>query len=154
MKTYDAEAAYFRAVRFIQYRPRSRMEVEKKLKTLGYPAESVGKAVERLTEEGWLDDENFAKAWAEAKTLSQLYGRIRVRHDLVMKGINGKTVDKILDELYNTVSEPEIAVRWLNKKYPDPREVEDTKLIQSLMRHGFNYSTSQNAVTLFRDSFD
>lgn len=154
MQEYDFETAYARAIRFIQYRPRSVKEVVTKLKTLHFSENIIEKVVIRLKEDLLLNDETFARDWAEAKALSQLYGRNKVRRDLILKGINGKTVDLILNEVYNTEHELDIAVRWLSKKYAHRHETEDEKLIQALVRHGFDYSISKKALSRFREIDD
>jgi regulatory protein len=151
MQEQDFDTAYARAIRFIQYRPRSVKEVVNKMKTLGFDETVIDKVVARLEEDLLLNDESFARDWAVAKAHSQLYVRNKIRSDLTIKGINGKTVDLILNEVYNTEHELDIALRWLSKKYAHRHETDDDKLIQALVRHGFDYSISKKALARFRD---
>ncbi len=151
MPNKEIETAYLRIVRFIQYRPRSRFEIERKMKMLKFPTDIVQKLLERLENESLIDDEAFAKSWAESKVYSQCYGRIKVRGDLISKGINKITVDKILEDVYNDESELELAIRWLNRKYLHNDERDELKMIQALMRHGFEYSLSKDAVHQFSE---
>ena len=55
------------ALRFLEVRARSTAEVRRRLTSAGYRGDLVDGAVERLTELGVLDDEQFAQAWVESR---------------------------------------------------------------------------------------
>jgi hypothetical protein len=62
--TMDIHAA---ALRLLNYRFRSVVEMERKLRDRGFSAEEIAGEIERLTEERWLDDRRFAREYALSK---------------------------------------------------------------------------------------
>src|SRR5882757_7519157 len=62
----DPEAVLAAAARFLEVRPRSVVEVRRRLRSAGYAAALIERAVERLVELGLLDDAAFARAWVES----------------------------------------------------------------------------------------
>src|SRR3569832_874423 len=55
------------ALRFLEARQRSTVEVRTRLNRAGYRPDLVEGCITRLTELGMLDDEAFAKAWVESR---------------------------------------------------------------------------------------
>ena len=55
-----------RALRLLAVRPRSRRELETRLRSAGFDPERVAEELARLEEVGLLDDERFAQEFAEA----------------------------------------------------------------------------------------
>ncbi len=52
-------------LRLLAHRPRSRAELEARLRRKGHPAEAIDHALRRLTELGYVEDGAFARAWVE-----------------------------------------------------------------------------------------
>ncbi|HEX5826880.1 MAG TPA: regulatory protein RecX [Candidatus Limnocylindrales bacterium] len=84
--------------RFLEARPRSVAEVRRKLTRLGYRAELVAAAVERLAELGFLDDEAFTRAWIESRDRARPRGEHALRRELGLKGVDRALVDAVLEE--------------------------------------------------------
>jgi regulatory protein len=84
--------------RFLEARHRSVAEVRRKLTRLGYRADLVAGAVERLGELGYLDDDAFARSWVESRDRARPRGEHALRRELGQKGVDRTLVDAVLDD--------------------------------------------------------
>ena len=73
-------------------------EVRRKLTRLGYRADLVSDAIDRLGELGYLDDDVFARAWVESRDRAKPRGEHALRRELGLKGVDRTLVDAVLDE--------------------------------------------------------
>ena len=76
-----------RAVALLATRARSRHEVEQRLLTRGYLADTVEIVLYKLEKEHLLDDTAFAAAWTQARSTRGL-GKMRLRQELYQKGVD------------------------------------------------------------------
>jgi regulatory protein len=91
------------AARFLEVRSRSVYEVRRHLTSAQYPAELVGRAVERLIDVGMLDDRAFATAWVESRDRARPRGEQALRRELALKGIDRDIVAEVLLERQEAV---------------------------------------------------
>ncbi|HEY7968923.1 MAG TPA: regulatory protein RecX [Candidatus Limnocylindrales bacterium] len=94
------------AARFLETRPRSVTEVRRRLGQAGYRTELIDGAIERLTELGMLDDEQFARQWVESRDRAHPRGEHALIVELRQKGIEATTIATVLKD------RRELAVRW------------------------------------------
>jgi len=141
--------------RFLEARHRSVAEVRRRLTRLGYRADLVTDAIERLGELGYLDDDAFARAWVQSRDRAKPRGEHALRRELGQKGVDRSLVDAVLgdrredarlaivDEDAAPVSADEAAAeRLLVKKLPAiRREPDQRRRLQRayglLARNGF-----------------
>lgn len=138
--------AYSQALRFLTLRAHSADELYKKLIRKHTP-ESSRYAVEKCTELGFIDDEEFAKRYAEELLTKKKYGLPRIRTELLTKGINHDIIDNILSLLEPDTSSQIIAL--IEKKYQSftENEKEKRKMISGLMRLGYTYGEIRQALS-------
>jgi regulatory protein len=86
------------AARFLEARPRSVAEVRRRLRSVGYRADLVESALERMTDLGFLDDETFARAWVESRDRARPRSERAIREELRLKGVDRAIVDAVLEE--------------------------------------------------------
>lgn len=86
------------AARFLEARSRSVAEVRRRLTGAGYRVDLVEGAIERLTEIGMLDDEQFARSWVESRDRARPRGERAIREELRQKGIDRATTKLVVDE--------------------------------------------------------
>jgi len=91
------------AARFLQAQSRSVDEVRRHLAAARYPAPLVEAAIARLVELRILDDRAFAQAWVESRDRARPRGRVALRRELNLKGIDREIVAEILAERSQTV---------------------------------------------------
>ncbi len=105
-------------------------ELEDKL-YLKYRSRNISlKILNKLEEEGYLDDEAYAISFINAH---KKWGVKKLEYHLILKGINKEIIRELLTENNESQLE-EIKKIWI--KLGDK---EERKKIESLMRKGFNY---------------
>lgn len=88
-----------RALRLLAVRPRSRRELEGRLLRAGFDESEVVDELARLEGIGLVDDEAFAKAFAEHQVGVRGAGRRAVLSSLAAKGVDRRTIDRTLEDL-------------------------------------------------------
>lgn len=131
--------AYQHAIRFLGFRARSRQEMEQYLSKKGYPAQVVGKTIERLLRENYLDDRAFAQTWRDERARFRPKSRQALRYELRQKGVAGETIEAVLEDL----DEIELARTAIERKLSQwqslGRDEFKKKLYGFLGRRGFDY---------------
>ncbi len=87
----DSERCYAAALRFLQYRWNSVVELRRKLRRKGFGDEDVSSTLDRLRAEKWLDDERFAAALVRTRSRARI-GRLRIRNELGAAGVDDETI--------------------------------------------------------------
>lgn len=99
----DPEAAMEIAVRFLGTRPRTRWELERRLRRAAAEAEVIAATLDRLAAMGYVDDIAFARWWAEQRDRHAPRGRRMVEAELRQHGVPRD----VLEELRGTeLAEP------------------------------------------------
>ena len=88
--------AFERAVEAIGRRERSVAELTEWLMARGFAEEEVAEVIERLIELGELDDERFARRYAEDKRELSGWGAERIREALMQRGIDRDLIETAL----------------------------------------------------------
>ena len=141
------------SLRLLAYRPRSEAELRSRLVRRGLPAAVVDDTMERLREQGLLDDAAFARYWVEARQRSSPRGRGLLRRELLAKGIAAETASQAVA----AVADEDVARRAAVKKAHGLRNLDyptfRRRLGQFLLRRGFPYETARVLVDeLWRQS--
>ncbi len=134
-----------KALYLIEYRPRSRKEIEDKLIPL-YGEDAAEQALERLEELGLIDDESFARRYAEQLFENKHFSSSRVYYELLKKGIDKTIIDDIIEETEPDPCDQINAV--ISKKYA--RCLDDEKgrqrAINGLRAMGFSWSDIKDCI--------
>lgn len=114
----------------------------------GFDASLVEPVLARLVERGYVDDERFAKLWIENRSIRKGISQKKLRLELQSKGISQDIIDTCLSEgARDERKELKKVIAKKAKKYPD-----EQKLIQYLLRQGFNYSDVLEALSTVSSS--
>ncbi|MHB0924337.1 MAG: regulatory protein RecX [Bellilinea sp.] len=136
------ETAYQQALHFISYRPRSEMEVRKKLIEKGTEEEVVDTVLARLKAAQLVGDENFAKIWVENRVTFRPRSHRMLRYELKQKGVEEETIQLALTEAQD---DPELAyqagLRYARRLAGLDWELFRKRLGGFLSRRGFSYGT-------------
>lgn len=156
---------YGRALEYVLMRPRSSKEVRDylKKKTLdrkvriknkrtneyetrikeGYDATLVSLVFDRLETRGYIDDYKFARLWVENRNVTKGSSLKKLRIELQQKGISSQIIEQVFAESERN-DDDELRKMIIKKrnKYQD-----EQKLIQYLLRAGFNYSDISDALS-------
>jgi regulatory protein len=80
--------AYQRALRRLARRDHSVAELRRALLERGHEPDDVKAALDRLLRERYVDDVGFAERFARSRMAHQGHGRLRIRHDLHLRGVD------------------------------------------------------------------
>jgi len=144
--TRAKDAAY----RYLTYRPRSRAEVETRLREKGFDEAVINVAISALIRLGYLNDEKFARLWAENRVRLRAFGRRRIERELREKGIDSSIVLQALagvftPDIENETAEKAAAVKLKGMKSCD-RDTRHRRLAGFLERKGFPYDVIRAVV--------
>ena len=149
----DLAGALEIALRFLGTRPRTRWELERRLRAAGASDEVLDAALVRLAELGYLDDDAFARYWAEQRDRHAPRGRRLVEAELRQRGVPREAIERLRVEPPERRPEdeslPETELQRaqvaLTGHLRGRRLPEDRKALQRigmfLMRRGFDAET-------------
>jgi regulatory protein len=126
---------YDKAVQLLATRPHFRRELEAKLRQRGFPGEEIDEVLNRLTDQGYLDDHAAARSFVEAR-LARGEGRTRLQAELAKRGAPEEAIEAALAELTPEDDLPaarESAETWERRGGRDPGA-----LARHLDRKGFS----------------
>src|SRR5512135_1130549 len=91
------EVAYMQALRFLDYRPRSRAEVKRNLEKHAIPPDIINEVFKRLERSGLVNDERFAQDWVENRSEFRPRSRRALAYELHQRGLDDSAVKKALE---------------------------------------------------------
>ena len=136
------EVAYQRAIKLITYRDRSVAEIRQSLHQKQIPEEIIENVINRLGENGLLDDKRFANLWIENRNEFRPRSHRMLAMELRKKGISEDIISQVLE---NTTADEELAHKAAQKQIRRYKTLEwqdfRRKLSSFLARRGFSYET-------------
>ena len=142
----EGEVAYQRALKFIQYRPRTQSEIRQNLQKHDVSEPVIHQVLDRLERTGLVNDRRFAETWIENRSDLRPRSRFALAHELKQRGINPDIINSSL----NGVDDDELAYQAARKQYRKYSHLDwqsyRQKMYGFLGRRGFNYEVSQAAV--------
>lgn len=140
------EKAKQRALGLISYRPRSILEVRRRLQRAGVDEAKIGEVVASLQQAGLLDDESFTRTWVESRIEASPRSKRMIAWELRQKGVSQENIEASLEE----VNDDDAAYRLALKRWPRVAQLEPVerrrKLTEYMARHGFGYDTIQDVI--------
>ena len=91
-----------KAARFCAYQERCISDVRRKLSSLQVAGEEADTIIDELINEGFINEERFAKIFVSGKFRLKGWGRIKIYKALQAKGLQAKDINKALDEIDET----------------------------------------------------
>lgn len=152
--------AYDRAVRLLAVRARSSSELARSLIRKGEERAHVEWAVARLTEQGLLDDEAFARSFARAKAVGGKQSRRRVQQELARKGVSRTMSEEAIDTVFEeeAVDQRSIVEEAARKKLRSLTGLEPAvqrrRLYGFLARRGYELDDIRRALDAIGSSLD
>lgn len=149
IKASDAKRAKEKALWLISYRDHSEGELRQKL-LRDFGEEAVDKAVHRLCELGLINDENFARKYAQSLSHKHMSQR-QIQQKLRQKGLDRDLTSEAVEDL--DLDEKEEIRALINKKYL--RKLSDEgdlrRTVAALQRRGFGYSDIRSVIEEFTE---
>ena len=138
-----------RAVGYLAARACSRGEIEQKLLRVGYRPQTVEMVLYKLESNDLLDDEAFAKQWAEARSHRKL-GPQRIARELRGKGVSQEDAEAALETLDPDAmleQAAQLARQALNRHPEEDIRRRVNRVSQMLMRRGYDWETIRAAIS-------
>lgn len=134
----EVKSAFEKSLDYLSRRMNSKKELSEKLAKKGYSAEVVEKAIGKLEDYHYVDDELFAKQFADSY---QKLSKKMLKEKLALKGISS---DIVLAIISDRTDENEFELCLLQvKKYLKTKTISNyndyQKMQASLFRKGFDY---------------
>ena len=140
------------AIKYLVYRDRSRKEMVCYLNGKGFSVRIVEEILSFLLENNYINDERFAMQFGKSRIENKKIGKLLLKQELTIKGIEGQTIENSLCLLYEEYNEKEIAMACAKKKLSsyssNSTEKVMARLARFLQRKGFPSDIVYEVVTL------
>ena len=110
-------------------------DVIKKLSSWDVEEEEIELLLEKLRTEKFLDDARYAKAYVNDKWKLDHWGKKKIRHQLFLKNIDDRFVEKALDTIDEEEYKTEL-IKQLSKKENELNGLDRDQLITRLYNFG------------------
>jgi len=132
------------AYRYLAYRPRSRLELERYLAKKG--CADAGSIMDELAQKGLLDDAAFARFWRSNRDSFHPRSRSILRSELRAKGVSADIIDEVLIDVDDMATAYEAAARKARRYRSEEYEVFRRRIGMFLRRRGFSHEVAQAAM--------
>ncbi len=140
----ERERALQDALRLISYRARSEKELRQRLEQKGWDQTVIQETLDRLRQNGLLDDIQFARDWIENRQTFRPRGIRLLYQELRQKGLDEQTIQQALTGVDEEAAAQALARRQAQRLKSVPPHVFHQKLIAYLIRRGFSYELANN----------
>ncbi len=142
-ETQAVHEAYNAAGRLLNYRMRTRAELEQRLKKKGFQDTVVDNVMQKLSKLGLIDDVRFADAFVATKVASRPVGRRELERGLRERGVSKGDAERALSHVSDEETQLNLALRAAETKLRSLARFEQAKrrdkLISFLARRGFDW---------------
>jgi len=130
-----------RAERYCANEEQCRTSVRKKLCDWGATPDASTKIVNRLIDQGFIDERRYARAYVSAKLRNQKWGRLKVIYQLRSKQVPPKFITEALaeipDEEYRNILLDVARTKWETYAPTEPTAKRRAKLVTFLASRGY-----------------
>ena len=134
----EVERAREKALNYLSYRPRSEAELYSHLLESDFAATTVDEVLHRLREVGLVDDEAFARYWADNRARFRPRGKRMLVQELRQKGIASGVIETVLADYDEVSAAQHVAEEQARRLAHLPPEVSRRRFWDRLMRRGFS----------------
>ena len=133
------------SVKFCSYRERSEKEVIQKLSDKEFSKEIITSTLRKMKDLNFVNNLRFAKSFSRGKNRGNRWGKIKIRYELVGKGLNDEEITIGLDSIDSKMYEESLKknIEIFRKKNKNDNK---NKLIGHLARKGFEMNLILNYI--------
>jgi regulatory protein len=152
----EVSRATNQAVRLLAFRPRSRSELQTRLRRKGFNSEAISAAIERMAELGYVDDADFASYWVENRQQHRPRGRRLLEQELRSKGVPQDVVHQAIDEaeIDEFSQARELATKRAERLRGLDRETWRRRMAGFLQRRGYGWDVVRQVLDELQQSDD
>ena len=92
-------------------------ELRERLRRRAEAPSDVDEVLNRLKENGYINDERYAETFASARLANEKLGRLRVIRDLRQRRVAPGLADRTVRKVYEDVNEELLIEDWVRRKY-------------------------------------
>jgi regulatory protein len=104
-------SAWERALKYLATRPRTEKQIRDYLASKRFEQQEVEETLVRLKTSNYINDSDFARGFARARSEYKYHGKYRVMRDLAARGVTGDEAKANVEEILN----PEVIAEHLDK---------------------------------------
>ncbi len=142
---------YNSALRLLGYRMRSCAEMKQRLAEKKYPKNIIDEIIDKLLKIEYLNDAEFANAFAHDKVKSKKIGPMALRMEFIPHKIDPDILEKTIDAVYDKYPISDLIKQLLDKKkiqFGTNLDQKTKKRIQDLLgRKGFSWNDISSVFT-------
>jgi len=146
----QAKQAWRTAVRLLEYRPRSRWELTRRLQQKGFESPTISRTLDRLADTGLVDDERFAQEMVQSLVRSRNLGKRAIFDRLRRAGVSRDVAQAAMDQELADYDEVRQAQQVVDKYLPRLADLEPVKQRRRLQgylhRRGFPYGVIEQVM--------
>ena len=135
-RTIDYNAALAKAAAVCSRAEHAEAEVMRKLKQWGAEPEVAARVVEWLVDNGFIDNERYARAFVYDKSRFDMWGRVKIRHHLRQNGIDSAVINEAMDEIDKAEYAANLDALMKAKRRSMPSDADPYKAKAALLRYG------------------
>lgn len=143
-QTAVLDKAYMRSLDLLSRRARSEWELRDYLRRKDYDPPTEEAILNKLTNAGYVDDYQFAKAWVENRHLLKSVSSRRLWQELKQKHIADDIISQVLAD--DETDEQTTVKSLIEKKRTQTRYQDKEKMIAYLLRQGYRYDDIKTAM--------
>jgi regulatory protein len=150
-----AETAYLTALQQLARRELSEAQLRQRLSRRGFPADDIDTAIDRLRQDGSLDDARVAAAIARSQLSIKKRGARRVRREIEAAGITSALAERAVAEVYAEVDADALMAAAIDRRLGTRRLDDDremARLYRYLVGQGFDADKAMTALRKRRKS--
>lgn len=141
----ELEKYYQRALRLLNYRPRTETEISQYLQKKSASEDIIGIVLNRLKTSGLVDDERFAQTWVENRTELRPRSRRALVYELRQRGVSDEIIQDSIDQTDDGDLAYQAALRRARRITSLDWNEYRQKMLRYLAQRGFNYDVSNEA---------
>lgn len=148
----DFDHAYNYALFLLNLSMRTVAEVQEKMTKRGYVKAVIAEVINRLLEDKYLNDENYAEVFINSMKNYKTWGRFMMKKKMYEKKLPKDLGEEKLEELVSEQDEIEIATRYVEKSFGSLKEVkklsyeDKQKIIARLAGRGFGFGLIKQVI--------
>jgi regulatory protein len=154
-KTYDESSLYEYAVGALSRKMRTVAELKRlmreRVRKQANGVELIEAVVERLKQQKYLNDTQYATSYTQFRQENEKFGRFRVAQDLKAKGVHKEVIEKTVGPAYSNVDEEKLAREFLERKrLKKPKDQKEAaRVFRMMVRAGYGSRTIVNILRVW-----
>jgi len=128
------------ALYLIEFKDRTEKELRDKFREKGYDKNDTEDEIEFLKNYGYINDKRYAEHFTHDAINIKKWGKMRIRTELLRKGVDRETIDNIIEDAFfeveNDLVLTQMQTRFKNSDFSNIKE--RTRIFNFFMRRGFS----------------